>query len=269
MISATAEPEGANSGRGASRLKFWMAIGLVFAAQVGVAFWLGNPPPVKQFHPPPAPVIHMAASGSQDLLAVMDPTLFVLPHRDTFSGGAWLKMTPSTFSPTNWTEPARPLELARERLGATFVAFMQTNLPLRFQPRIDSSLDMEDAAPAPLQPISVPSRLVVEGDLARLRLLTPLHLPPQTNTDLLTNTVVQMVVDAQGYPFSSIILRPGSGSQDADLMALTNFAKAIRFAPPEAAALGTIPADKMTSGRLVFEWQTVPPAPTNAPTTNP
>ncbi len=268
MTSATVEPEGANSGRGASRMKLWVAAGLVFAAQVGVAFWLGNPAPMKQFHPAPAPVIYMAPDGSRDFLAVADPTLFILPHRDNFSGDAWLKMSPRTFTPTNWTEPARPLELAREQLGATFVAFMQTNLPPRFQPRIDSGLDTEEAASAPLQPLSVPSRLVVEGDLARLRLLTRMHLPPQTNTDLLTNTVVQIVVDAQGYPFSSV-LWASSGSQDADSMALTNFAKAIRFAPPEAAALGIVPQDKMISGKLVFEWQTVPPAPTNAPTAKP
>jgi hypothetical protein len=121
-----------------------------------------------------------------------------------------------------------------------------------------------------MQPISVPSRLRVEGDLAQLRLLTPLHLPPQTNADILTNTVVQMVVDAQGYPFSSVILAgQGSGSSEADQMALTNFSKAIRFAPVEEAGPGMIAPDKMISGRLIFEWQTVPPVPTNAPTTNP
>jgi hypothetical protein len=267
MTSAAAEQDGGHSGRGISRLKLWGAIGLVFAAQVVVAFLLGTPPPIKQFHPAPAPVVHMAPSSAQDLLAVMDPTLFILPHRKNFSGEAWLKMTPRTFTPTNWTEPARPLELAQEQLGAAFVAFMQTNLPPRFQPRIESSLDTEIKTQVPVQPISVPSRLRVEGDLARLRLLTPLRLPPQSSADILTNTVVQMVVDAQGYPFSSVI-SAGSGSGDADQMALTNFAKAIRFAPLEEEASGVI-SDKMTSGRLIFEWQTVPLAPTNAPTTTP
>jgi hypothetical protein len=74
-----------------------------------------------------------------------------------------------------------------------------------------------------------------------------------------------LVVDANGNPFSSV-LWAGSGSQDADLLALTNYSRAVRFEPPEAAALRTVPADKMISGRLIFEWQTVP---SNAPPANP
>ena len=55
----------------------------------------------------------------------------------------------------------------------------------------------------------------------------------------------------------------------ADRLALTNYARAIRFSPPVAEALSIIPADKMVSGRLIFEWQTVPPAPTNTPSATP
>jgi hypothetical protein len=162
----------------------------------------------------------------------------------------------------------RPLELPKQQLGAAFIAFMQTNRPPRFQPRIESVLDIAEAAAAPLPPISVPSRMFVEGDLAKLQLLTPLQLPPQTNADLLTNTVIRMVVDAQGYPYSSVIWAK-SGNDDVDAMALTNFARRVRFSAPEAEALRTIPTNKMVSGKLVFEWQTVPPAPTNAPSGNP
>ena len=61
----------------------------------------------------------------------------------------------------------------------------QTNPPPLFQPRIDSGLDTAEAAAPPMPSLSVPSRLRVEGDLARLQLLTPLRLPPQTNSDLL------------------------------------------------------------------------------------
>jgi hypothetical protein len=157
------------------------------------------------------------------------------------------------------------LELSPDGLGAAFVAFMQTNAPPRFQPRIDSALDTSDAGNPPSPPISIPSRLRIAGDLARLRLLTPLHLPPQTNSDLLTNTVIQLMVDAQGRPFSWALLN-GCGDDQVDKQALTNYARAVRFAPPQAAALGTVPADKMTSGQLIFEWQTMP---SNAPPVNP
>jgi hypothetical protein len=214
------------------------------------------------------PVVYIADSRYRDFLAIHDPTLYILPHRENFSGDAWLKMEPLKFSPTNWTEPTRPLELQKEQLGTAFVAFMQTNRPPRFQPRIESGLNTADAATPPLAPISAPSRMFVEGDLANLRLLTPLHLAPQTNSELLTNTVIQLVVDAQGYPFSEVIWA-GSGSDAADRLALTNYARTVRFSPPEAEALRTIPANKMVSGKLVFEWQTVPPAPTNTPPANP
>jgi hypothetical protein len=266
MTPAASEKEsGADRPRRAtSRLKLWLAIALVFAAQVALTFWLGHQPPAKHFQPPVVPMVYTADDRSRDLLAINDPTLFLLPHRDNFSGDAWLKMEPRKFTPTNWTEPARPLDLPKEQLGAAFVAFMQTNRPPRFQPRIESGLDTEEAAAAPFSPLSVPSRMFVEGDLAQLRLLTPLHLPPQTNLDLLTNTVIRMVVDAQGYPFSCVIWER-SGSDEADTMALTNFARSIRFSPPEAEALRAIPTNKMVSGKLVFEWKTVPPVATNAP----
>lgn len=250
------------SSRGSSRFKLWIAIAVVFAAQVGLTFWLGNPPSVKHFQPPTVPVIYIADSRYRDLLAINDPTLFILPHRDNFSGDAWLKMAPRKFSPTNWTEPTRPLELPKEQLGATFAAFMQTNRPARFHPRIESGLETAEAAAAPLPPISIPSRMYVEGDLAKLRLLTPLHLPLQTNSDLLTNTVIRIMVDSHGYPYSPVILS-GSGSDEADHLALTNYSRAIRFSPPEAEALSIVPANKMVSGKLIFEWQTVPPASTN------
>jgi hypothetical protein len=259
MTSATAERrDDLDSSNGAAkRLRIGIAVALVFAAQVAVVFWAGNPPPAKPLPTVPVPVVHIAAAESQALLALQDPTLFVLPHRDNFSGDAWLNLRPLEFSPTNWTEPARPLELSPPELGAAFVAFMQTNPPPVFQPRIDSGLDTAEATAPPMPSLSVPSRLRVEGDLARLRLLTPLHLPPQTNSDLLTNTVIQLEVDAQGNPFSATIWAK-SGSDGADSEALTNFAKAVRFAPPEPAALGTVPPDKMISGKLIFEWQTMP-----------
>lgn len=265
MISATVEQQdGAEvPGRGARRLKMWLAIAVVFAAQVGAVFWIGNPP-AKPAQAPAGPVVHMVGAGSQEMLALQDPTLFVLPHRENFSGDAWLNMRPRVFAATNWTEPARPLQLSPEQLGAAFIAFMQTNRPPRFQPRIDSGLD-SDAPVPPMLSISRPSRLRVEGELARLRLLTPLQLPPQTNSDLLTNTVVQVVVDAQGKPFSWVLLAT-SGSGSADSQALTNFARAVRFAPRREAALMTVPSEEMTSGQLIFEWQTMP---SNAPPTIP
>ena len=274
MISATAEPQ-SESGPIAPRRKslrfrvgMWIAVVLVFAAQVALIFWLGNPPPPTPLKLSEAPVIHMSGSGSEEMLALLDPTLFVLPHRDNFSGDAWLKIQPQKFAPTNWTEPPRPLPLRTEQLGAAFVSFMQTNRPPRYQLALESGFDSGGGDAPPMESICGPSALRVEGDLARLRLLTSLRLPPQTNSELLTNTVIQLLVNAQGYPFSPVI-SSGSGSTEADALALTNYAKAVRFAPAQEAALGTVPPNNVTVGRLIFDWQTVPPAPTNTTTANP
>jgi TonB family protein len=267
MISATVEPQTEAPTNEPRRKRFllrpalWIAVALAFAAQVGLLFWVGNPPAIKPARPPAPPVIHLDANGSEQLLALQDQTLFVLPHRDNFSGAAWLKMSPQTFEPTNWTEPALPLPLPPEQLGAAFAAFMQTNASPRFQPEMNSGF--VDLGTTAMESISAPSELRVEGDLASLRLLTPVDLPSQTNPDLLTNTVVQLLVDAQGKPFSAVIWA-SSGKPGADADAL-NFAKAARFEPAQVAGVGTVPPDIMTLGKLVFEWQTVPPLPTNTP----
>lgn len=252
------------------RLGLWAAVVIVFIVQVAAMFWVGNPPPVKPIDVPAAPKIHLAAKGAEELLALQDPTLFMLPHRDNFSGEGWLKIAPKVFQPTNWSEPPQPLPLPLEQLGAEFAAYMETNPPPPFQPRVSSGLEIAEADVAPMPPIASSSTVRVEGDLARLRLLTPVHLPPQTNADVLKNTVVQVLVDARGNPFSPVVLPGGSsGSGDVDALALTNYVKALRFEPAETAALGTVLSDKMTEGKLIFEWQTMAPAPTNAPTANP
>ncbi|HEX4263955.1 MAG TPA: hypothetical protein VH597_06410 [Verrucomicrobiae bacterium] len=271
MMSATVEPQTEDRAEASSRRLFrlrpgmWIAVALVFGAQLALLFWLGNTPLVKPLPTAVSPVIHLAASDSRELLALQDPTLFVLPHRNNSSGAAWLKMPVENFTPTNWTEPSRPLSLSPERLGAAFTAFMQTNLPPHYRPEMDSGL--VEVQPTPMESVVTHSELRIEGDLARLRLLTRIHLPPQTNSDLLANTVVQLLVDARGNPFSPVILAK-SGNGDADAQALA-FAKALRFAPAQAADLGTVPQDKMTMGRLTFEWQTVAPLATNAPTSVP
>jgi hypothetical protein len=271
MISATVEPQSENRADAAGRRLFrlrpgmWIAVALVFAAQLALLFWLGNPPPATPSSAPVAPVIHLAANDSRELLTLQDPTLFVLPHRENFSGAAWLQMPAQNFTPTNWTEPAQPLPLPPEQLGAAYADFMQTNLPPRYQPEMDSGL--ADLDSTPMAPIATHSALRIEGALARLRVLTPLRLPQQTNLDLLTNTVVQLLVDARGNPFSTVVLAK-SGSPDADAQALA-FAKALRFGPPQAANLGVVPPDKMTMGKLTFEWLTVPQPATNTPPATP
>ena len=247
----------------------WLAVALVFAAQVAVLFWLGNPPPARTFHPTAAPKFSLATNRWNEMFALQDPTLFALPHRNNFSGAAWLKIPPQDFQPTNPSEPTQPLPLSREQLGSTFAAFVQTNPAPRIQTDIAAGLGMIDFPNEhPLRSIVTASTVRVEGDLKKRRLLEPLQLPPQASDDVLTNTEVQLFVDALGNVFSPVIVAK-SGNDTVDAMVLTNFAKNARFEPLEANGLGTAPSETMTFGKLIFEWQTVPRAQTNAPTSNP
>jgi hypothetical protein len=248
-----------------------VAVLLVFIAQVAVMFLLGNPPAASPARPTaPAPAFFLGPNQWDELLALQDPTIFMLPHDNNFSGPAWMKIPQQTFDSTNWTEPARPLELPPERLGSGFAAFMETNPPPRFQMDIGAGpgVNPMPAEPMPLVPISVSSTVRVEGDLAKRRLLTSPQLSPQTNADfdVLQNTEVQLLVDAQGNAFSPVVLTSSKNSA-ADAVAL-DFARKARFGPLKTAP-GTAPSATMTFGKLIFEWQTLPPAPTNAPPSKP
>lgn len=273
MTSSAAErssAEAANRSISKSRRMrpgMWIAVGLVFGVQIAVLFWLGNPPPVQPIHPTAAPKFSLVANGWNEMLALRDPTLFILPHRNNFSGAAWLKIPPQDFQPTNPGEPTLPLQLSPEQLGATFTAFMQTNPPPSIQMDIAAGLGLMDVVGVdlPLLPSLVTvSRVRAEGDLANRRLLEPKELPPQSSSDVLRNTEVQVFVDALGNTFSPVIVAK-SGNDGVDAAVLTNFAKNARFEPLK----GTAPTETMTFGKLIFEWQTVPPAPTDAPTSNP
>src|ERR1700722_16240330 len=104
MTSATPDPpkavEPSPPRRNAKRLrpKLWLAIALVFAVQVALVFLLGNPPVAKMPQPIVAPAVHFAGDGSGEMLALLDPTLLVLPHYDNFSA-AWLKVPRVIFTP--------------------------------------------------------------------------------------------------------------------------------------------------------------------------
>ena len=109
-------------------------------------------------------------------------------------------------------------------------------------------------------PAPANSTLRVADDLANRRLLNPPELQPWAAADLLTNTVVQVLVNAEGNVVTHTLLAPGSGDPKADQRALA-LARTARFQPLRGAA----PA--LTLGVLIFEWRTVPL--TNTPASNP
>jgi hypothetical protein len=243
----------------------WLgAVAAVFLAQVALIFWFNNRPPSRPRTASAAPVLRLAAAPSSELLELTDPALFGLPHQQGFSGPAWLRIKREPLQGFKWSEPTNsPLPLPAPALGGAFAEFMATNhfisaeLPFKPEPALGK-------AEAP--PLAVPgeSTLRLEGGLAEWRLRTALALPswpPHTNSaqelDLVTKSVVQVVVDAKGKPVS-VTLLSSSSLPAADQFALEQ-ARLSRFDPVEQASPRSPSAfPGLAWGRMVFEWHTVP-----------
>ncbi|MSU58518.1 MAG: hypothetical protein EXS35_10130 [Pedosphaera sp.] len=253
---ATTEP------RTWSRSRWWLLVGLVFAAHLGFIFAFGDRKPIAPRPLPPTTVLTLSLEGDE-LLALNDPTLFALPNRHGFAGAAWLELPQIPFHPYRWTEPPRLLPLPVAELGATFVRFLQTNAPGRFAFETKPA-PVPTIATAPEITASSPPRSTfrLADGLTNRRWLNPPELAAQPAADLLTNTVAQVSLRGDGSVLSAAILPPGSGSAKADEFALDK-AKSARFEPVRSGG------EKLTVGTIVFEWATVPLLETNKPPANP
>lgn len=246
----------AGTARGWSRGRWLTLIALVCGAQVGFIFWLG-----ARHEPAPRQAakganLRLAPTNSSELLTWMDPTLFALPHRHGFSGPGWLMAPRQEFQQFAWSEPPRWLELEVSQLGALFNQFAETNPPWFSQAGIHLKLELKMPEIVSAE-LPEHSSLRVDGALANRLLLTPIELPSWTNADLLTNTVVQIMVNAQGTPVSLTLL-VSSGLKEADAQAMRQ-ARAARF-EPERHDTASTPVGALSGlvwGELVFKWRTL------------
>jgi hypothetical protein len=244
---------------------------MVFIVQLALIFWLSDRRPATVRIPAPAPGLQFAGENCTELLALLDPTLFALPNPRSFSGEAWLQIPPDQdqFRPPDRAETAAWLPLQTHQLGAVFNRFIQTN-------RFGSPQLPEMPVPQSISPdVSVPplglekSALQIVGGLAGRRLATPMALGPWPHTDLLTNTVVQLMVDALGVP-RSVTLLASCGLKTADDAAV-DLARDMRFEPLAGVAAAAAPHSPLQIqwGQVVFAWQTVTMPATNNPTSPP
>jgi hypothetical protein len=186
-----------------------------------------------------------------------DPAVFALPNWNGFSREGWLAFQHPEFKPTDWTEPPQWLALQTADLGNSLNDFLLSNT---IAPLLVANM-RAPSSPGPQSPrVEVPlqsaSELLIEGELAEWTLATRVTLPSWRHTDLLTNTVVHVVVDRWGQTVTTaLIASSGLALADEDAMRLV---KEARFVP------GTVrgPKAEYTSGNLVFRWHTQ--APTNA-----
>jgi hypothetical protein len=253
--------------------RWWLLVLIIFLGQVAVIFWLSDRTPsdrtpIRPLPPPaqPAPLVEVAGTNWNELMALTDPTLFALPRPHGFAGLAWLPAPPPVHHPFAWNEPAPEADITPDSLVGALFALLQTN-----------GLQAFESSPAALPQLTLPvsegelelpqaSSLRFADGLEDWRLAQPIKLPAWPATDLLTNTVVRVMLDRRGEPISAVLLNlHGSGSRAADDFALDQTMRA-RFVPPQPSLPrpSANPLSGLSWGTLVFRWHTVPAAETNS-----
>jgi hypothetical protein len=250
-----------------SRRRFWTTLVLVFALQIACIFWLGaRTPLVSQTSGSPS-IVFLAASGANDGLALAEPALFVLPHRYGFSGSAWLTVPARRLDSVDWTGPNGWLPFTTAPVGNSFPEFAATNPFVSFQ--LAAKPDPEFGTPRLPVPLPLPtnSALRIAGPLAARQLFFMPPLPVWAHTNVLTNTVVQVLADARGNVFSWTLMGVGSGLAAADEEAI-RLARAARFEPLNSGGQSQSSTD-FTLGTMIFQWLTVPVRQSGTPITPP
>jgi TonB family protein len=238
---------------GWTRRKIIYLVALAVVAHVALIFVFGTR---KQVVPRAVgPVPHWQfADRADELIALTDPTLFILPHANDFITPFWQR-TPATPRPSfDWPAAAQFLPLAEapamNLLGAAFRDFMQTNRFAKTSPDFLPEPKVTDLVLAPAD-ARLPATLRVAGELAGRLLPNQTELPPIAINDLLAPSRVQVLVNPAGNVTSAVLL-DSSTSNAADQRALA-LALRLRFAPAAAVAFGEIS----------FHWRTVPVTDTN------
>ncbi|MGA2280023.1 MAG: hypothetical protein ABSG80_06960 [Verrucomicrobiota bacterium] len=242
----------------------WLTlIALVFAAHVALLFVFGGRKQIVPRTVTNVPTLKLA-DNSSELLALNDPTLFVLPHQKDFASVIWLQTAALKQPSFRWTEPPRWLPLSADELGLAFNQFMQTNHFASFELQLKPPLKLS----APGLPVETAlaqnSTLRVEGELAQRQLPSPINLTNWPYANVIAPSKVQVLVDTTGNVVSTVLLPPDSGFIAAD-----QYDKADERALELARAMRFTPSSHLTIGRMIFNWHTVPPPATNAPAASP
>lgn len=252
----------------------WLsAIAIAFAIQATIvlAFGRRSKPPAETPRFPTAIQLVLGDPRTNllwTLAGLEDPLVLALPTLRGFSRQAWLEFEPLRYQPAEASENTTWFELSNPALGSAFTDYVKSNrLPpeliaekpfpplVRYEPRF------------PAEPARIESSLRTEGALAQRSLANPIPLRSWVHSEMLSNTVVQIAVNADGITFSPVLLAE-SGSAQVDSYAL-KIASEARFSPLPHEPRQPGRESTLTWGRLVFRWHTVAPTGTNLPTNPP
>jgi hypothetical protein len=247
------------SGKGWPLSRWLILIGLVFAVHVGLLYMFGARKPIVARAVADAPALKLADS-SDEFLALNDPTLFALPHRGDFVTAIGSQVPATTRPSFRWTEAPRWLPVSAGQLMTVFSRFMETNpvtgLRLQLKPPVRLSTPSQPIEPA----LAQASTMRMEGELTQRRLLTPMTLPSWPYANVIAPSKVQLLVNEAGSVIAANIL-----PSDNNLEALNRYDEADKRALELARAARFTPAPRLTIGRMIFTWHTVPLPATNSP----
>lgn len=243
-----AAPPGCDGVAGASwsrRQLRWFA-GFVFLAQLIFFMLLGEHHPTPPGPQPAGPHLQIARAGD-DLIALTDPSLFVLPHPNSAGSPVWQQPVAVEQPVHRFAPPPEFLSPAAGEPGALAQTW--------------TGPDLGDVTPTPpfAQPVLAAeavngsSTLRVSGALANRPVLAQPALPVLAVNEVLPTSHVQVLVDPAGFVVSAVLLLPdnplyaGVRPVLGDSTALS-LARQLRFAPGPTPVVGD----------LYFRWQTRP-----------
>ncbi|MFM1770693.1 MAG: hypothetical protein RJA22_3222 [Verrucomicrobiota bacterium] len=260
---------GATRVSGPWRAGHWAGVVLgVMALQAGLLIYFGQRAPAPAPDRPRfATAVHFVPEGAEvgrlaGLGEALEPTLLALPARESFSGAAWMRGRELGEASASRAEEVWWLGLETRDFGGELAELAAAN-------GVEPSTIAEKPAPPllryeprfPSEPLPARSVLRVEGSLAGRRLVQAPVLPAWPHGEILSNTVVHVVVDAEGFPLTAETLS-GCGWVEADRQAL-RLAMGVRFAVVPQAGRDETGRGPLAWGRLVFRWATLPAAATN------
>ena len=248
-----------------SSRQWWLVICGFFLAQLAMIFAFSEYHSDSARPHRPRPNIHMVTTPvtSRQLAKsffALDPTLFSSASLHSFSGPAWLRIPPLTYSLQDRDSPARWLAMDLAQLG-TLSDSSVARLKPPLQPGILAGPKIEQVPLLrPNSSARTQSVARLTGDLLLRKTELPENLrcwppPADLTLPLVGKSIVEMAADNDGEVVSARLRDPRSGLEAADAEAL-RVARLMHFTPM------ALPADavpRMTWGNLIIEWQTALP----------